>query len=87
MPETITNVTGSAAPADKIPAKKRLTFADDNGFYLELKRRVDLHMAKDGRRERDCPQMYLKTAIILTTFVTSYVLLVFVSSSSIAART
>ena len=60
---------------------KRLSFAADNEFYAELKRRVDQHMTNNGRRERDCPQMYLKTAIILTTFVTSYVLLVFASST------
>lgn len=59
----------------------RLKFASDNEFYVELKRRVDLHMTNNGRRERDCPQMYLKTAIILTTFVASYVLLVFASST------
>jgi linoleoyl-CoA desaturase len=63
------------------PAKKQLSFAPDDGFYIELKRRVDQHMKTSGRRERDCLQMYLKTAIILITFVTSYVLLVFASSN------
>jgi linoleoyl-CoA desaturase len=67
------------------PAKKQLRFAPDNAFYIELKRRVDLLMTSSGRRERDCLQMYLKTAIILTAFVGSYVLLVFVSSSWIQA--
>jgi linoleoyl-CoA desaturase len=81
MPDTIASISRPAAAADKAPPKKRLTFADDNGFYLELKRRVELHMTNDGRRERDCPQMYVKTAVILTAFVTSYVLLVFVSST------
>ena len=63
------------------PAKKQLRFAPDNTFYIELKRRVDQHMTLNGRRERDCLQMYLKTAIILAAFVGSYLLLVFVSTS------
>lgn len=62
-------------------AKNQLRFAPDNAFYIELKRRVDSHMTINGRRERDCPQMYLKTAIILITFVCSYVSLVFVASN------
>ena len=34
-----------------------------------------------GRRQRDCPQMYVKTAIILAGFAASYVLLVFVAQT------
>jgi linoleoyl-CoA desaturase len=81
MPSKTTSPTPPVAQAHKTLSKKRLTFADDNAFYIELKRRVHLHMANNGQRERDCPQMYVKTAIILTTFVASYVLLVFVSST------
>jgi linoleoyl-CoA desaturase len=81
MASKATNAAGPKTQADMTPTKKRLSFAADNEFYVELKRRVDQHMTNNGRRERDCPQMYLKTAIILTTFVTSYVLLVFASST------
>lgn len=42
-------------------------------------------MTASGRRERDCPQMYLKTAIILLVFAASYVLLVFFASSWLQA--
>ena len=60
---------------------KRLKFTGGNEFYTELKRRVEAHMADNNLRARDCPQMYLKTAIILTTFVATYGLLVFVASA------
>jgi linoleoyl-CoA desaturase len=58
---------------------RRLTFGRDNGFYVELRRRVDEFFEQTGRRQRDCPQMYLKTAIILLSFVGLYVALVFVA--------
>jgi linoleoyl-CoA desaturase len=58
-----------------------LKFAADNGFHAELKRRVEAHMRSTGRRERDCPEMYRKTAIIFATFVSTYLLLVFVATA------
>ncbi len=81
MPSKPTTAARPAAQGDKTPAKMRLKFAEDNAFYIELKRRVDLYMVDKGRRERDLPQMYLKSAIILTAFASSYVLLVFASST------
>ncbi len=51
---------------------------DDRGFQTELKRRVSTFMHETGRRERDCWQMYLKTAIIIAWYAASYLLLVFV---------
>jgi linoleoyl-CoA desaturase len=62
-------------------AARRLKFAADKSFHLELRRRVDAHMQATGRRERDCPEMYLKTAVIFATFVASYALLVFVADA------
>jgi linoleoyl-CoA desaturase len=59
-------------------ADRRLTFDRDNRFHVELRRRVDEYFRRTGRRQRDCPQMYLKSAIILATFVGLYVLLAFV---------
>jgi hypothetical protein len=44
---------------------RRLTFGRDNAFQSELRRRVDEYFRRTGRRQRDCPQMYLKTGIIL----------------------
>jgi len=61
-------------------SEHRLTFDRDNTFHIELRRRVDEYFAQPGRRQRDCLQMYLKTAIILTAFGMLYYLLVFVAT-------
>jgi linoleoyl-CoA desaturase len=62
-------------------AQSRLTFRRDNAFLTELRRRVDDYFHSSGRRRRDCPAMYLKTAIILAAFSGFYSLLVFVAGS------
>ena len=54
-----------------------LKFEHDNAFQRELRRRVEEHFRTTGQRQRDCWQMYVKTAILLAGFVGSYVLLVF----------
>lgn len=54
-----------------------LKFGNDTAFQLELRRRVDEHFRTTGRRQRDCWQMYVKTAILLAAFTGSYGLLVF----------
>jgi linoleoyl-CoA desaturase len=81
----MSNKVTSAAPlgtsVEVPPTNRRLNFTGGDEFYAELKRRVELHMTNNGRRKRDCPQMYLKTAIILTVFVVTYGLLVFWTSS------
>jgi linoleoyl-CoA desaturase len=56
----------------------RLVFGRDNAFQKEARRRVDEYFRTSGRRQRDCPAMYLKTVLMLTTFTASYALLVFV---------
>ena len=58
-----------------------LKFAGNNDFQVEVRRRIDEFFRSTGRRQRDCPQMYLKTAILLTSFVASYALLVFAAQS------
>src|SRR5713226_7843292 len=60
---------------------RSLKFGHDNAFQLELRRRVDEYFRTTGRRQRDCWQMYVKTAILLAGFAGSYVLLVFVSET------
>ena len=55
----------------------RLKFENDNAFQLALRRRVDEHFRVAGRRQRDCPTMYAKSAILLAAFALSYGLLVF----------
>jgi len=58
--------------------ESRLIFGRDNAFHREAKRRVDEYFRTSGRRQRDCPAMYLKTVMILTIFTALYALLVFV---------
>ena len=59
----------------------RLKFAGNNDFQVEVRRRIDEFFRSSGRRQRDCPQMYLKTAILLASFAASYVLLVFMAQA------
>ena len=64
-------VLQTAAPGE-------LTFGAGDRFQKELQRRVDRYFQSTGRRRRDCPRMYLKTAVVISWLLTSYVLLVFV---------
>jgi linoleoyl-CoA desaturase len=68
-------------PTRRPLATGRLRFASGNDFQHELRRRVDHYFSSTGRRMRDSPQMYLKTAIILGWFAASYVLLVFFAAT------
>jgi linoleoyl-CoA desaturase len=67
----------SAPPSAEAPEQRPKFPKDEAGFLSELRRRADDHFAKTGRNERDCWQMYLKTAVILAWLATSYALLVF----------
>jgi linoleoyl-CoA desaturase len=62
-------------------AECRVTFGRDNRFQVELRRRVEEYFRRTGRPQRDCPQMYLKTALILAVFAGLYFLLVFVAAT------
>jgi linoleoyl-CoA desaturase len=55
---------------------RRIKFGRNNSFHNELRRRVDAFFQTTGLRQRDGPQMYLKSAILISVFVASYVLLV-----------
>jgi linoleoyl-CoA desaturase len=59
--------------------RRRLEFENDHAFQLELRRRVEEYFRTTGRRQRDCWQMYVKTAILMASFVGLYVVLVFVA--------
>ena len=68
-----------AVETDELPAPPpperdadRLKFAADEGFQRELRRKIDAYFASTGKRRRDCPRMYLKTALILAWAVGSY---------------
>lgn len=60
---------------------RRLKFAGHDEFQSELRRRVDAYFRNTGHGQRDCWQMYLKTAILLACFAGSYLLLVFVAQA------
>lgn len=62
-------------------ARPQLKFSSSDRFVRELRRRVDAYFEKTGRRRRDCPQMYFKTATILAWFAAAYLLLLFFASS------
>lgn len=53
-----------------------LKFQTPDVFRRALCRRVDEYFDRTGRKRRDCPQMYAKSAIILTVCVAAYVMLV-----------
>lgn len=58
--------------------EQRIVFGRDNSFHIELRRRVDDYFRQSGRPERDCPQMYLKSAIMISIFVALYLCLALV---------
>src|SRR5437588_8241698 len=70
----------SAAPSRSTPASA-LKFNPSDRFLQELRRRVDAYFERTGRRRRDCPTMYFKTATILAWFAAAYILLLFVVHS------
>jgi linoleoyl-CoA desaturase len=70
-----------AQPESARVVRGAIKFGKRNEFQSELRRRVDEFFEKTGRPRRDVPQMYLKTAILLTSFVAAYVLLVFVAQT------
>jgi linoleoyl-CoA desaturase len=53
-----------------------LKFHTPDSFRQALRRRVDAYFAGSGRKPRDCPRMYVKSAVILGGCVALYVLLV-----------
>lgn len=65
-----------------LESDRRLKFTKDNAFQVELRQRIDEFFQSTGRRKRDCPQMYLKTAILLFSFAALYVLLVFFAQTA-----
>src|SRR2546423_294932 len=58
-----------------------LKFGASDGFLRELRRRVDQYFQSARLRQRDCPQMYLKGAIILAWLALSYAVLVFLAET------
>ena len=53
---------------EKRPTPAKLKFHGSDRFLRELRKRVDAYFEKTGRKRRDCPQMYFKTATIFAWF-------------------
>jgi len=67
--------------AERSQPNARLKFNGSDRFIRELRQRVDAYFERTGRRRRDCPQMYFKTATILAWFAAAYLLLLLVVTS------
>jgi linoleoyl-CoA desaturase len=73
----------STSPSPAIVADSHLSpklkFTGSDRFIRELRRRVDAYFERTGRRRRDCPQMYFKTATVLLWFFGAYFLILLVA--------
>jgi linoleoyl-CoA desaturase len=58
---------------------KKVKFGKGGEFQIELHRRIDELFQSTELKERDCPQMYGKTVILLSSLAVLYLLLVFVA--------
>lgn len=83
-----TNPSTNSAVSDVPNAKPvslqsgaRLKFSKGDGFDHALRESLDGYFESTGLKPRDCPLMYLKSAIVLGWFVGSYLLLVFWASA------
>src|SRR5689334_8981972 len=56
---------------------KALTFTKQFGFRKTLNQRVETYLKDNNLPARDVPAMYLKTAIILTWWLGTYLLIMF----------
>ena len=59
----------------------QVRFGPGGPFLSDLRRQADVYFEGAGRPRRDVARMYLKTAFILTWFVGSWALLVFVATA------
>lgn len=64
-------------PAQSANRQKKIRFPGSDGFQPVLKSRVNAYFASLDKSPRDSVRMYVKTAIILTWFFSSYAFLVF----------
>lgn len=64
-----------SGPDRPTSAPGELRFGRADRFHRELKQRVERYFHDTGRRARDCPQMYVKSIVILGWLAASYGLL------------
>jgi len=81
LPELLHRTADAVRSHSTGASTDRLKFNGDNTFQREVRRRVEEHFKRHGCSQRDSARMYLKTAIILASFVAAYVLLVFFAAT------
>jgi len=77
--DELRTLDGTLHPA--VEADDHLKFGTNDGFQTAVRLRVEDYFRTTGRRQRDCPQIYLKTAIILAWLIGSYLLLVLAATA------
>jgi len=77
--EIMTRTRQAGQPSAALVRPGELKFSARDVFHCELRQRVDFYFSSTGLRPRDCPQMYLKTVIVVGWCVASYVPLAFVA--------
>jgi linoleoyl-CoA desaturase len=80
-PNSFATPAPTMTPAAPAVRGGQRNFNTSDRFVRELRKRVDAYFEKTGRRKRDVPAMYFKTATILAWFLSAYLLLLFVASS------
>jgi linoleoyl-CoA desaturase len=86
VPTAINEIPRSELPCTPLAAvatgeSSHVKFTGSDRFIRELRKRVDDYFERTGRRRRDCPKMYFKTATVLAWFIASYIVLLFVATS------
>ena len=76
-----TEASGVAEATGSQLLQEPIKFGTSDGFYAVLRQRINDYFERTGKRRRDCLPMYFKTAVIMTWFVGSYLLLMFYADS------
>jgi linoleoyl-CoA desaturase len=76
--ERQTTPKAAGAPVQQTQSSPRPTFNNNTEFHAALRRNVETYFESTGRRKRGNWQVYLKAAVILGIFFTSYLFLVFI---------
>lgn len=77
----MTQDVATPLPPAGVAETRALKFQAPGPFQAELRRRVDVWFEATGRSRRDCPEMYLKSAIVLATTALLYVSLLWFATA------
>jgi linoleoyl-CoA desaturase len=79
LSQSISTGAQAVSPALNL-SPQNVRFGLGDAFQKAMKAKVDRYFRYTGKAQRDCPQMYTKTAIILAWFIGAYVLLMMANS-------